>query len=99
MATFVYIGHDGERGLELRPAVRDRHLAHIHDLDAQKRIVFAGPLRDEQGSPCGSVVVFEADDLESAREVAERDPYLREGVFERVDVHESLMVFPRRDDD
>ncbi|MBW2229389.1 MAG: hypothetical protein JRG92_01450 [Deltaproteobacteria bacterium] len=96
MGTYVYIGHDGPRGLELRGTVRERHLAHIENLDAAGRIAFAGPLRDESGSPFGSLVVFEADDLISARRVAESDPYLTEGVFDRVDVHESLMVFPKR---
>ena len=95
MGTFVYIGHDGPRGLELRPATRDRHLAHIEKLDSAGHITFAGPLRDEQGSPCGSLVVFEADDLASARTLADSDPYWTEGVFERVDVHESLRIFPK----
>jgi uncharacterized protein YciI len=95
MTTFVYIGHDGPRGLELRGAVRDQHIAHIERLDADGRILFAGPLRDEASSPVGSVIVFEAEDFASARAIAEADPYLTEGVFERVDVHESLTVFPK----
>lgn len=95
MGIYVYIGHDGPRGLELRKTVRDRHIAKLEKLDAEGRIRFAGPLRDDGGSPCGSVVIFEADDLGSARAIAESDPYLTEGVFERVDVHESMLVFPR----
>jgi uncharacterized protein YciI len=97
MGIYVYIGHDGPRGLELRPQVRERHLANLEDLEAAGRIRFAGPLRDESGSPCGSLVVFEAEDLSSARSIAESDPYLTEGVFERVDVHESLQVLPKQD--
>jgi hypothetical protein len=95
MGTYVYIGHDGPRGLELRGTVRDQHLAHIERLDAEGRILFAGPLRDEASSPQGSLIVFEAEDLASARAIAESDPYLTEGVFERVDVHETMAVFPK----
>lgn len=94
MAIHVYIGHDGPEGRRLRPTIRDRHLAHIEALDRAGRIVFAGPLRDDAGEPCGSLIVFEADDLASARAIAESDPYLTGGVFERVDVHASMQVFP-----
>ena len=95
MGIYVYIGRDGPDGLRLRPSVRDRHLAHIERLDRDGRIVFAGPLRDGAGAPCGSLIVLHADDLASARTIAERDPYLVEGIFERIEVHESMQVFPK----
>jgi uncharacterized protein YciI len=41
------------------------------------------------------VVVFEADDLEAARALAESDPYVKAGVFERLEVRETRVVFPR----
>jgi len=56
--------------------------------------VYAGPLLDDAGSPCGSVVVFEAEDLASARRFAAGDPYVVEGVFERWEVLETRRVFP-----
>lgn len=96
MPIFIYIGHDGPRGAELRKTVREKHLAHIEALDAEGRVVFAGPLRDDAGAPCGSLIVMQAEDLSSARQIAEGDPYLVEGVFDRVDVHESLQVFPKQ---
>jgi uncharacterized protein len=76
--------------------VRDRHLAAIEKLDAQGRIHFAGPLRDAEGKPRGSVVILEAPDLAAARALAEADPYRSEGVFEQVEVYESAVIFPRR---
>lgn len=97
MGIYVYIGRDGAQGAALRKTVRERHLAHLEGLDGAGRIVFAGPLRDEAGAPCGSVVIFEADDLTSARAIAAADPYGVEGVFDHVDVHESLQVFPAGD--
>jgi hypothetical protein len=97
LGTFVYIGRDGPRGAELRKSVRDEHIAHLEPLDAQGRILFAGPLRDDDGAPCGSVIVFKAADLAEAKRIGLGDPYLVKGVFDRVEVHESLKVFPRGD--
>jgi len=94
MPLFVYRGLDGPRGLELRPSVRERHLAHLQPLADAGRIRFAGPLLDESDAPCGSLVVFEAEDLAAAREIAETDPYLLEGVFESVDVRGTRGVLP-----
>lgn len=94
MPLFVYRGQDGPNGAELRKTVRERHLAHLQPLADAGRIRFAGPLLDERDAPCGSLVVFEADDLTAAREIAENDPYLVEGVFESVDVRGTRGVLP-----
>ena len=40
-------------------------------------------------------LVFEADDLESARQIAARDPYVTKGVFARYELYETRVVFPR----
>jgi uncharacterized protein YciI len=97
MGLFIYMGFDGPRGAELRPDVRPRHLAHLEGLSAAGRIRFAGPMFEENERPCGSVVVLEAPDLASARAIAEGDPYLTEGVFERVDVRGTAQVLPAED--
>jgi uncharacterized protein YciI len=94
MPLFTYRGTDSPQGLELRKTVRERHLAHIAPLAEAGRVRFGGPLIDERGDPCGSLVIFEADDLASAKNVAENDPYLLEGVFEKVEVHEIKQVLP-----
>lgn len=94
MPLFVLLGRDGPRGRELRGLHRDAHLASLQQLVNDQRVVFAGPLRDADGAPRGSVVVFAAPDLESARRIAGADPYTREGVFETVEVFETMQVFP-----
>jgi uncharacterized protein YciI len=94
MPLFVYQGRDSERGLELRKHHREKHLAHIEVLDRAGRIRFAGPLIDAGGNPCGSLIVLEAGSLVAAREIAENDPYLLEGIFASVDVFETKAVFP-----
>ena len=94
MPLYCYRGRDGDRGLELRKDHRDEHLAHLRKLDEQGRVVFGGPLIDEGGNPCGSLIVIEAPDLASAREIAESDPYVTLGVFADLEVFETKQVFP-----
>ena len=94
VALFVYQGTDGPRGLELRKTVRTKHLAYIQGFADAGRIRFAGPLYAADGEPCGSLVVFEADDLDAAREIAEADPYLVEGVFDGIEVRATKAVLP-----
>jgi uncharacterized protein YciI len=95
MPWFALIGRDGPRGAELRKRHREAHLAGLEPLDAAGRIRHAGPLRDESGAPCGSLVVFEAEDLEAARALAAADPYVVEGVFASHEVFETAIVFPK----
>jgi uncharacterized protein YciI len=97
MPLFVLIGRDGPDGLALRRRHRDAHLANLQPLVDAGRVRFAGPIRTENGNPCGSVVVFEAADLAAARAFAETDPYAVQGVFASVEVRETLQVFPEKD--
>lgn len=98
MPLYAFTGFDGPRGAELRPLHRPAHLAGLEGLAAADRIVHAGPLLDDGGQPVGSLILFEADDLEQARAQAAGDPYVTEGIFERYSVHETRVVFPRTRD-
>jgi hypothetical protein len=93
--TFIWIGHDGPRGVALRQQHRPAHLAGLEPLAAQGRVRFAGPLLGPAGAPVGSLIVLDAPDLEAAREIAARDAYATAGVFERWEVFETMVVFPR----
>ena len=94
MALFVLIGRDGPRGTELRARHRPAHLANLQPFADAGRVVHAGPLLDDAGAPCGSVVVFDAPDLASARRFAAGDPYVVEGVFASWEVFGTKQVFP-----
>jgi hypothetical protein len=91
---FVLIGRDGAASAELRARVRPDHLAHLEPLAEAGRVRFAGPLLDARGAPVGSVIVFEAADLEAARALVARDPYVERGVFASLEVFETRAVFP-----
>jgi uncharacterized protein YciI len=92
MPLYAFIGHDGPSGVELRKIHRGAHLAGIDELVAEDRIRHAGPLLDESGAPVGSLILFEAESLEAAQQVAARDPYVTEGIFERWQVRETRVV-------
>lgn len=91
MMKFVILGFDGPDGEARRKIHRPAHLARLEPLDAQGRVVLAGPLTDR----AGSLIVIEADSLEEAQAFAQEDPYVQFGVFERVEVHPFVQVFPK----
>jgi uncharacterized protein YciI len=94
MPLFCLIGRDGPDALELRRQQRPDHLANIEPLADAGRLRFAGPLVGDDGEPCGSVIVFEAEDLASARELMASDPYVTGGVFAEWEVLATRQVFP-----
>jgi len=94
MPYYALIGHDAPGSLELRKRHRDAHLANLRALDEAGRVRHAGPLLDDSGAPCGSVVIFEAKSLEAAQALAAGDAYVTEGIFGRYEVRETRVVFP-----
>jgi uncharacterized protein YciI len=94
MPLFAMIGRDGPRGPELRKLHREAHLAKLEPLSRQGRVAYAGPLLGEDGQACGSLILFEASDLEAARAIAAADPYVTEGIFASYQVAETRKVFP-----
>jgi len=95
MPLFTLIAHDRKNGLEARMEHRPAHLEHMARLDAAGRVRYGGPLLDEKSDMAGSLIILEADDLESARATYAEDPYAIHGVFEDYDVVETKQVFPR----
>jgi uncharacterized protein YciI len=87
---FVILGYDGPDGAAKRPAVRPAHLAHLRPLSEAGRVKLAGPFLDKTGS----LVVVEAESLGEVWALVARDPYVTEGVFNRVEVKPFAQVFP-----
>ncbi len=87
---FVIIGHDGPDGARLRPTVRPAHLENLKPLVEQGRMIIGGPFTD--GS--GSLMIVDMEDEAAARAFAENDPYVKQGVFERVEVKPFRKVVP-----
>ena len=77
------ICRDKPGALDLRMENRPAHLAYL----GESKVACAGPFI-EDGSPVGSLVVIEADDLSAAEAWAANDPYAKAGLFETVEVCE-----------
>jgi uncharacterized protein len=87
---FAIIGHDGPDGARLRPQVRQAHLDNLRPLVQRGKVVLAGPFTD--GS--GSLIVVDMDSEAQAMAFAQSDPYVTQGVFERIEVKPFRKVFP-----
>ena len=92
MALFCMIGRDGPQGLALRKLHREAHLNNVAPLREAGQMAYAGPLIDDASQPCGSILIFEADDLEAARRFASTDPYVVQGIFASYEVIETRAV-------
>lgn len=89
------IGWDGPEGADRRDRHREQHVAYVRALERDGRVLFAGPIRDdEDDGSIGAVIILEAATLEDARQLVDRDPYVTGGVFESVTVNPFKQVIP-----
>lgn len=88
---FALISADKPGSLELRLATRPQHLAYLQAyID---RLVEAGPLLDQEGRPCGSLVIIDVKDRAEAEGFAVEDPYTKVGLFESTIIRGWRAVF------
>ena len=81
---FAMIAKDAPGSGERRTATRPVHLDHLNALG--DRLVLAGALMAADGNPEGSLLVIEADTLESATASLMADPFVKEGIFGSVEI-------------
>lgn len=87
---FVVTAIDKENSLPLRLATRDAHFAYARDTNV---IRLGGPFLDGKGDMAGSLIVFEADNLDAAKAWHANDPYVKAGLFAHSDVRPWKMTF------
>ena len=93
-------GYDGQDVLAARMAARARHLERLQALQAEGRLLLAGPcpaIDAEDPGPAGfsgSIVIAEFESLHEARAWADADPYVDAGVYARVEVRPFRKVLP-----
>jgi uncharacterized protein YciI len=80
---FVVIATDKPGALELRMAAREAHFAYAHETGVIK---LGGPFLDANGEMAGSLMIFDADDIESAQAWHANDPYVKAGLFAHSEV-------------
>jgi len=74
---FVFYGKDKKDHLQTRLDNRPAHVAWLKS----NPIALAGPLLDEKGDMCGSMLVCEAEDYAAAEALFATDPYKKADLF------------------
>ena len=87
---FLIKAYDGPNMLEKRMEVRPRHLEGIKALG--KRIICAGGLLDEAGRMKGSALVMDFPDRAALDAYLNSEPYVAEGVWEKIEVETMNVV-------
>lgn len=98
--VYMIYSEDVEGSLAQRLSTRPAHLARLHTMQQQGRLLLAGPLpavdSNDPGDAgfTGSLVVAEFDSLADAQQWANDDPYLAAGVYLRSTVKPFKKVLP-----
>ena len=96
---YVIFAQDIPGTLEKRLAVREQHLARLKQLQAEGRLLTAGPnpaIDDENPDKAGftgSTVIAQLESLSAAKDWAAQDPYVEAGVYGDVIVKPFKKVF------
>ena len=97
---YAIISQDVDNSLQLRKQARPAHLARLEELNAQGRLLIAGPHpaidSEDPGEDgfTGSLVVAEFNSLSDAQLWADQDPYIEAGVYITVTVKPFKKVLP-----
>ncbi len=97
---YAIIGQDFPNSLEKRMANRPAHVARLQALQAQGRLMLAGPFpaidAEDPGTAgfTGSLIIAEFSSLAEAEAWADAEPYLAGGVYEKVSVKPFKRTFP-----
>ena len=78
---FALITRDKPDALPIRMDTRAAHLDYIQTTGV---VEMAGPLLDEAGQMCGSLIILDVPDMTAAQDWAENDPYAKAGLFATV---------------
>ena len=96
---YVIFAQDIPNTLEKRLAVREKHLERLKQLQAEDRLLTAGPnpaIDDEnprEAGFTGSTVIAKFNSLDEAKQWASQDPYVEAGVYGDVIVKPFKKVF------
>lgn len=84
MTLYVVSCKDKPGSLDLRLSVREAHLAYMKSLGDLVKL--GGPYLDDQDQMAGSLIIVEAQSLEDARAISDKDPYKLAGLFASVEI-------------
>jgi hypothetical protein len=87
---FLVKAYDGDDMLEKRMEVRPRHLEGMKALGRQ--IICAGGLLDDEGRMKGSALVMEFESRAALDEYLKNEPYVVEGVWQKIEIETMNVV-------
>jgi len=97
---YAIISEDHPGSLKLRLVARPDHLERLQSLQAEGRLLLAGPhpaidsTDPGEAGFTGSLVVAEFPSLDAAQTWADADPYMAAGVYAQVTVKPFKKVLP-----
>lgn len=97
---YAIVTTDVENSLSKRMSARPAHLERLEALKAEGRLILAGPnpavdtVDPGEAGFTGSLIVAEFDSLDAAKQWADADPYVAEGVTASVSVKPFKLVLP-----
>ncbi len=72
--------------LSRRMTVRPNHLTYMRQLKENGQFILGGALLSPEGTMIGSMILLEFDTESQLQEYLKTDPYIIEGVWDKVDV-------------
>lgn len=91
---FAFMLHDAPGTAARRLEVRPEHKAYLEKVAS--RIAFAGPLLDDAGDMCGSLIVVDFADRAAALAWLSAEPFTRAGVYGRSEVKTFRNLWPQK---
>ncbi len=96
---YAIIAEDVPQSLEIRSKARPAHLARLETLQAQGRLILAGPhpaidsIDPGSAGFSGSLIIAEFTSLEEASDWAKEDPYQQAGVYAQITIKPFKKIF------
>lgn len=83
---FVVIAHDYKDALQRRLAAREKHVTFGDKMVLEGTALYGTALLDESEKMNGSVMVFDFPSRKELDEYLEKEPYVTEKVWEKIEV-------------
>lgn len=99
MPFFVVTCTDNDGTLEKRLATRPEHVARLQKLDDEGGLIAAGAMPKDPANPeagfYGSTLIVKFDSREALDAWLQEEPFLREGVYAKIEVKPFNKAFPK----
>ena len=84
---FAVIAKDHPDCTALRAKTKAHHRAHLDTAAEGLRVLQTGPLLGDGDAEVGSLLILEADAIETVEAFVRADPYVQAGLFAQVEIH------------